>query len=268
MQTTIAADGTEIAYERRGDGPPLLLLHGGGTHRFWEPIVPRFTDDYTVVTPDRRGRGDSGDGEEYSLKREIEDVLAVIDAVDDEPALYGHSFGGLQAIEAARRTDVAAVVAYEPAVIVGEYREQADLADVMEARLEDGDPAGAMKAHLREVLHGGEISDDAFEAWLTEWPAWPDAAAHAENAYRMDRAIERYDLPETLDVDAPVLLLTGTDGPSHLRESVRAVDDALPASRIVEFDGASHLGPVAAADRTTEAVRAFLADEIAVDRTV
>jgi len=273
MQTVTAADGTEIAYEIHGtdsadsadvvDGgkPPLVLLHGGGTRRYWDPVVPQFADDYTVVVPDRRGRGDSDDHEEYSLGKEVEDTVAVVEAVDGEPVLYGHSFGGLRAIETAREVSVAAVVAYEPAVLVGDYREESNLADRMAAKLDAGDSEGAMRLHLREVLHGGDIGDEAFEAWLDEWPAWPEYAGFIESTLRMDRVIEEYRLPTTLDVDAPALLLTGSEGPSHLRDSVRAVDEALPDSRLVEFDGVGHDGPTAAADRVTSTVREFLAEQ-------
>lgn len=263
METVTSADGTEIAYETRDEsgGPPLVLLHGGGTRRYWDPVVPRLAEAYTLCVPDRRGRGDSDDGEAYSLRKEVEDTLAVIDTVEGEPALYGHSFGGLQAIEAAREADVSAVVAYEPAILVGDYREVADLADRMEARLAAGDRRGAMKLHLREVLHD-DVSDAAFEAWLDEWPGWPDCVDHVELDLRMDRAVERYRLPERLDVGAPALLLTGSEGPGHLRDSVRATRDAIPDSRLVEFDGVGHNGPVAAADRVTADVQTFLGDRV------
>jgi pimeloyl-ACP methyl ester carboxylesterase len=105
MQTVTSTDGTEIAYETRGEGPPLVLLHGDMTHQFWDPVVPRFAEDYTVVTPDRRGRGESGDHEEHSLDREVADARAVAEAARAEsasgadPVAFGHSFGGLQAIE-------------------------------------------------------------------------------------------------------------------------------------------------------------------------
>lgn len=256
MQTVTSADGTSIAYERHGDGPPLVLLHGGGTRQFWQPLLPGLVDDYTVITPDRRGCGDSGDSDAYSIQREVEDLRAVIATLDDEPALFGHSFGGLQAIETARVESVAAVVAYEPAYLVGDYRDQADLASQMQAKLEAGDRRGAMKLHLREVLDGGQIED--FDRWLAEWPGWPDAVEHVENTVRMDRALERHQLAEDLTVDAPALLLTGTDGPAHLRDSIRAVHDTLSASRLVEFDGVSHLGPLEAPDRVTAELRSFL----------
>jgi len=264
MQTVTSADGTEIAYETHDEsgGPPLVLLHGGGTHRYWDPVVPALAEAYSLSVPARRGRGASGDDETYSLRKEVEDALAVIDVVDGDPALYGHSFGGLQAIEAARVADISAVVAYEPAILVGEYRETADLADRMEARLDAGDRREAMKLHLREVLHD-DVSDAEFEAWLDGWEGWPHCVEHVELDYRMDRAVERYDLPGTLDVGAPALLLTGSEGPSHLGDSVRAARDALVESRLVEFDGVGHNGPVTAAGRVTSTVREFLDERLA-----
>lgn len=260
MQTVTSADGTEIAYERHGSGPPLVLLHGDTTREFWEPIVPRFTDEYTVVVPDRRGRGDSGDRDEYSLDREVEDTRAVLEAVDGDPILFGHSFGGLQAIEAARVDPVAALVAYEPAILVGEYRDQADLADQMQAKLDEGRRREAMRLHVAEVLFGGDVEADELDRWLEEWPLWPEYVRFAENSIRQNRAIEAYSLPDALDVDAPTLLLTGTEGPSHLRDSVRAVDEALADSRLVEFEGVSHAGPAEASERVAAAVREFLAE--------
>lgn len=274
MQTVTSPDETSIAYEQHGDGSPLILLHGGGTRHYWKPIVPRFAHDYTVVVPDRRGRGDSGDATQrdsaslgsqsqqstgYCLEREIEDVHAIIDAVDGDPILFGHSFGGLQAIEAARTAPVEKFVAYEPAVLTGGYRNQANLVAWMQSQLDDGRRRDAMKLHLREVIHGGKREN--LDQWLEEWPAWPACVEHVENTVRMDRAVERYHLSTTLDVDSPALMLTGTDGPAHLRDSVRAVNEALPNSRLVEFEEVSHFGPTAAPDRVTAAVRDFIDTE-------
>lgn len=263
MQTVTAPDGTRTEYETHGNGPPLVLLYGGGGRRFWDPIVPSFSEDYTVVVPDRRVHDADASTDRY-IQREVSDVEALIDAIDGDPILFGHSFGGLRAIETARTTPVEAVVAYEPAVLVGEYRERADLTERMQARLDEGDRRGAMRCHLRTVLHGDEIGDDRFEQWLDAWPAWPEYARFAENALRMDRAIEAYELPETLDVGAPALLLTGSEGPQHLRDSVRAVNDAIPNSRLVEFEGLGHNGPASEPAQVVETVRSFIED--ATDR--
>lgn len=258
MQTVTAPDGTSIAYETHGAGQPIVLVHGGSKPQYWAPVVPRLAEDFTVVVPRRRGHGESGDGDDYSLQREAEDVRAVVEAVDGDPILFGHSFGGLVAIEAARAARIETLVAYEPGVLVGEYRERADLAAKMQARLDDGEPVEATKVYVREVIHGGEIDD--LDAWLAEWPPWPGLADLAENLTRMNRAIEGYRLPDRLDVAAPTLLLTGTEGPPHLCESVRVVHEALPDSRLVEFDGVSHSGPVEAPERVLGELRRFVDD--------
>ena len=258
MQTVTSTDDTSIAYERHGEGPPLVLLHGGSSPQYWRPIVPRFAEDFTVIVPHRRGHEPSGDGDEYSLEQEAKDIRAVVKTVDGDVTLFGHSFGGLLALETARITPVERVVAYEPAILVGEYRERADLAAQMQRRLDEAGPREATKLYVREVIHGGEADD--LDAWLDEWEPWPELAGLAENITRMNRAIEAYELPETLDVDAPTLLLTGTEGPPHLREGVRATRDALADCQFVEYEGVSHSGPVEAPERITAEVRSFLAE--------
>ncbi len=81
METTTSADGTVIAYERTGDGPPLVVTVGAFCDR--RTFVPpaALTSRFTVCTYDRRGRGDSGDTPPYSPDLEVADLAAVIEAV-------------------------------------------------------------------------------------------------------------------------------------------------------------------------------------------
>lgn len=118
METVSSADSTLIAYERTGDGPPLVLVHGGaaGSHLDWQPVLPQLAEHFTVYAVDRRGRGGSGDAGEYELEREFEDVAAVVDAVAEPVRLLGHSFGAICSLEATLHTDnVSKLVLYEPA---------------------------------------------------------------------------------------------------------------------------------------------------------
>jgi len=131
----------------------------------------------------------------------------------------------------------------------------------MQARIDDGDRREAMKFYVREVMHGGDIQD--LDSWLAEWPPWPDIVALTENIARINRAIEQYHLPDSLESDVPTLLLTGTEGPPHLRDGIRAVDDALPNSQLVEFEGVGHGGPTEAPDRVLAAIRAFIDETVA-----
>ena len=273
MPTATSHDGIDIEYERHGDGRPVVLLHGGMAPRdYWRPVLPHL-DDFAAVVPQRVGFGTcqadhESVGPDDVLDREVEYVRALVAAVSDEtgteaPILFGHSFGALTAIETARALAadgesgrIDGVVAYEPAILPEAFKEHADLADRMQARLDDGDREGAMKLYVEQVIHAGEVED--LDAWLAEWPVWPGCVELVEEVIRMNYAVERYDLPETLDVDLPALVLTGTEGPEFLRESARAVDDALPNSRLVDFEGVSHSGPAAAPERVTGELDAFV----------
>jgi pimeloyl-ACP methyl ester carboxylesterase len=261
MQTTTSADGTEVTYERHGDGRPLILLHGGMAPReYWNPVVPHF-EEFAAVVPQRPGFGTCLDdpaetSADEVLEREAAYVRALVDAVDGRPVLFGHSYGALTAITAATDADVEAVVAYEPAVLPEGFRAEADLADRMATLVERGDRREAVKRYVEQVLHPDGIDD--LDAWLAEWPVWPDCVDLAEEVVRMNRSVEGYRLPDRLDVAAPVLVLAGTDGPDFLRESARAVHEALPHSRLVEFDGVSHNGPAEAPELVAAAVDSFL----------
>lgn len=251
MQSVTAADGTEIAYERVGSGPPMILLHGGsGTRRFWDPLREHLAGQFTLVVPDRRGRGDSGDHSEYGLEREVADLRALADTVDAEPVVFGHSYGGLVALAAADTVRMDRLVLYEPALLVGDHRDK-DLADRMRDRLDAGERRAAMRLFLEEA---GGVSD--FEAL----PWWPESARiHlVETIVRENYEVESYEPADVPDVDVPTLLLTGEDGPRHLRDAVFALEDRLPESTVVELDGVGHVGVGSAPGRVADAVTAFV----------
>jgi pimeloyl-ACP methyl ester carboxylesterase len=94
-------DGTRIAYELTGRGPALMLLHGAGkTRRDWRKAgyIERLKDDFTVITVDIRGSGDSDSPIEigdYSIEKIYADLLAVADVCNvSHFAIWGYSFGG------------------------------------------------------------------------------------------------------------------------------------------------------------------------------
>jgi pimeloyl-ACP methyl ester carboxylesterase len=77
QHSVTSKDGTEIAYWTSGKGPPLVLVHGTpADHTRWRPLLPYLESHNTVHAMDRRGRGSSGDAEQYTLEREYEDVQA------------------------------------------------------------------------------------------------------------------------------------------------------------------------------------------------
>lgn len=94
-------DGTQIAYDCSGEGPAVILLHGGGGSRQeWQSAgyVQRLKDDFTVIALDLRGHGESGapsNPDDYVIDKMLQDILAVADACGAARfALWGMSFGG------------------------------------------------------------------------------------------------------------------------------------------------------------------------------
>lgn len=93
-----------IAYESRGEGEPLLLMHGLGYGRWgWEPVLDGFAEDLRVLYYDNRGIGDSDvPPGPYTARQLAEDAVAVLDAAGVERAsIVGTSLGGMAAQELA-----------------------------------------------------------------------------------------------------------------------------------------------------------------------
>ncbi|HET7608505.1 MAG TPA: alpha/beta fold hydrolase [Gammaproteobacteria bacterium] len=80
--TVPSADGTPIAFECAGAGPSLVIVHGGtGDRTRWTPLFPLLAAHFRVCAMDRRAHGASGDAPSYSLAKEVEDVVAVVEAL-------------------------------------------------------------------------------------------------------------------------------------------------------------------------------------------
>ena len=116
METVTSADGTTIAYDRLGSGHPLVLVGGALCDRqSLRPLADVLASDFEVVTYDRRGRGDSGDGTPYAVQREVDDIAALVTALGGTAAIYGHSSGaGLAAIAASTGLPFTHVMLHEP----------------------------------------------------------------------------------------------------------------------------------------------------------
>ena len=119
MNIIHSQDNTPIAYETAGSGPLLIIVTGAlNTHNFGVPgeMVPFLQNAFTILTYDRRGRGQSGDTPPYGIEKEIHDLAALIDCNGGKAFLYGHSAGASLALfTAAKYPDkVMKVAAYEP----------------------------------------------------------------------------------------------------------------------------------------------------------
>jgi pimeloyl-ACP methyl ester carboxylesterase len=247
MMTTVeaasSADGTRIAVERRGDGPPLILIGGAFNDRSTvAALAIMLAPDVTAVTYDRRGRGDSGDGDDYTLEREIEDLAAVIGHAGGSASLFGHSSGGALALEAAQRgLAVEKLAVYEPSYVIEGSRPRpgADIGDRLLALLGKGRRDEATVLFLRESVG---VPAEMVEG-MRNSPTWGWLTALAHTLpYDVAVCGPGCVLPadRLATITAPTLAIAGDQSPDWLRTATRAVADAIPGARHVTLEGQDH----------------------------
>src|SRR5689334_20154439 len=124
MQTVRSHDGTAIAFDKVGDGQPIIVVGGATSDRQAAlPLAALLAPDFTAIAYDRRGRGDSGDTAPYAVEREIEDIAALIDATGGSAFVLGHSSGAVLAIRAAAAgLNIKKLAVYEPPFILDDSR--------------------------------------------------------------------------------------------------------------------------------------------------
>lgn len=242
MDTVKSADGTIIAYDQVGDGPPLIVSVGAlCTRRTFVPpddLAARFT----VYTYDRRGRGDSGDTQPYAPEREYEDLAAVTSACAETPSVFGHSSGAAIALRAAARgVPMAALVAYEaPFANDDTPPTPADPAARIFALVAEGRRGEAVEFWLRDVVH----LPSEVVAGMKKMP-WFKGLEPLTPTLPYDIAVTGGGVPtaELAAITVPVLVLGGGNSPAWFRRSVAEQAAAIPAGRLQMIDGYDHNAP-------------------------
>jgi len=242
VETVTSADGTVIAYDRAGDGPVLIVSVGAFCTRHTFAAPRDLTQQFTVVTYDRRGRGDSGDTEPFAPEREYDDLAAVAAAGTGPPFVFGHSSGAAIALRAAAAgLPLAGIVAYEAPFASDD------------APLPQADPAD----RIRQLVSSGR-NREAVIFWMTDVVRLPEQALAQLDGASWVTALEPlartlpYDLAVTAGgvpaaelgkIIAPVLILGGSNSPAWFRRSVTEQAAATPGAQLKMLDGYDHNAP-------------------------
>src|SRR6185436_5150659 len=157
VDKVISKDGTPIAVDRLGSGPALILVDGAMCSRGFGPMLPlakALASQFTVYHYDRRGRGDSGDGNAFDVQREIEDLDAVLQFAGGSAMVFGLSSGAALAGEAVRQLrGIRRLALYEAPYVIDDTREPLPPTFIaeMKALVASGDRSGAVKKFMRYV---------------------------------------------------------------------------------------------------------------------
>ena len=235
-----SADGTRIAVECAGTGPTLLFVHGGvGDRQRWTPMFSQLASRFRTCAMDRRGRGESGDGPEYSLTREAEDVAAVANASRAPVYVFGHSFGAVVALEAAFLTDrIARLMLYEPP-LHEPVEANLEMAARLEGMVEAGELERALITFQRDIVQ--QPAEELVR--MQSRPSWAAMVASMRAQPRQMRALAAspFQPDKMRALTVPTLLLLGEDTISPFaRQSIAALRQTLPSATLVLLEGQGH----------------------------
>lgn len=261
MEHVTSRDGTIIGYQKKGSGPPLLLVHGTtADHRRWSAVSPKFEQHFTVYTMDRRGRGGSTDAPEYEILREAEDVSAVVEAIGEPVSILGHSYGAVCSLEATLLTDkIRRMILYEPPVPTGLPMYPPGVPDRMQALIDNDELEAALEVFMREVVRMPEHELESYRQ-LPMWKGRIELAPTIPREMAIDQTYS-FDPDKFANLRLPVLLLLGGDSPPLFQKATEAVDSALLNSTVNILPGQQHIAMDTDPDLFVSEVLRFLLEQ-------
>jgi pimeloyl-ACP methyl ester carboxylesterase len=246
-------DGTAIAFERFGDGPPLILAVGAFNDRSTgTPLATFLASRFSVMTYDRRGRGESGDTAPYAIEREVEDLAALIAEVGGSASVFGYSSGACLALQAAARgLSISKLALYEaPYLADGDQaraQAQRDHAARLAELIADGRRGDAVEYFQMNVVG---IPENVV-AQLRHAPFRLALEAMAHTLVYEVRLLGDFSIPSDLAarVTVPTFVISG-DAVPFMSMTAHALAGALPNGQARVLQGQTHdidpsiLGPV------------------------
>ena len=244
-----SADGTRIAFDVTGSGPALVVVEGAMCQRSMgvgKTLKDSLADRFAVHCYDRRGRGESGPGASpYEVQREVEDLVAVLEAAGGSPFVLGASSGAALALEAARQgAPISRLAVYEAPFIVDATHapNDPDLGERTRALVEAGRRGEAVKLFMH-VVGAPRIMVSV----MPLFPVWKQITGIAHTLPH-DYAIvlpfqQGRPLPEGhyAGVAPETVVIAGGKSPAYMRNAQAAIADQLPHGRLVTLPGQTHM---------------------------
>ena len=241
MSRVVSRDGTKIAYDKQGSGPALILVLGALNKRgSGKKLARALSDRFTVISYDRRGRGDSGDTKPYAVDKEIDDLEALIDELGGSARLYGHSSGGVLALLSAQRLGkkIAGLALYEiPYDRDPAAQKASDTYRKKVRQLLAEDRRGeAVALFVKSV----GVTDKQIEA-MQRLPLWKSLMAMAPTLeYDTVEIMEQYPTIDPQTIETPTLVMYGAASPAFMADTAEKLSQAMPNATLRPLEGQTH----------------------------
>ncbi|MFC7096760.1 alpha/beta fold hydrolase [Halobaculum marinum] len=247
---TVETNDIETYYERRGDGPPVVFVHGALVdHTQWAPQLDALADEYTVVAYDVRGHGRTGGSarESYSIDLFADDLAALVEALDlDRPVVCGLSMGGSIAMTyAARHPDrlsgliLADTFGPVPLTVGDLLQRQLLRLTIPPARLVGFERVERAMVWLQERLSGERVGGDydRIEAIRARGPRMP--SGEFEKVVRALASFHRTSVDYGA-ITVPTLAVYGEQETALIRRQMRSIASLIPHTRLLVVPHAGH----------------------------
>lgn len=255
-------DGTRIAYATIGVGPPIVLVDGAACMRAFGPNVElarALASRFTVLTYDRRGRGESADTPPYSVARELEDLAAVIAVLAPDarahdaatlslPLVFGTSSGAVLAARAAASgVPMRTLVLHEPPLRLegAPLPSPADYRERVQALVASGRPSQALTLFFRavgiprSVVWRLRLQRTVWRRLVAAAPSLAyDFAVLGDSQLGHDMPAELATVFESIRV--PTTILAGTASPAWMQDAAARVGRVIASASVVALDGQRH----------------------------
>jgi pimeloyl-ACP methyl ester carboxylesterase len=260
----LTVPGSSIYYEAAGEGPPVILLHGGNLdRRMWDAEFEFLRQSYRTIRYDGRGYGRSGRVDTTFAAHD--DLLALMDSLAlPRATLIGLSLGGRIAIDfaLAHPERVDRLVLAGPGISGGKWAEDGDTVWLKAARraVADKDSMGLAlawleSAYIRTALRDSAMANRVRQIAVENASFWMDLI-------RMNDPEKEAEPPAAgrlSELRAPVLLLVGEEDTPFIQDVARAIATQAPNVRRIDFPGVGHMVNLEAPERFRTAVLEFLA---------
>lgn len=249
---TLEINGIRLAYDRRGKGKPLVLLHGYPLdHHLWDEVVPLLEDQFDIILPDLRGFGRSSTLDSFYTMEDIaSDIVGLLDSLGiQKAAIVGHSMGGYVALAFARlypgRVTGLGLVSSQ---LLGDTPARRDDRFKTAAEVADKGTASVVETMTPKFTSDPRLQEFARNSMERQQPAAYIGALKAMGE-RMDST------PLLASINYPVVIVHGDADNLIPIDRAREVKAALPSAYLVEIGGAGHMPMMEAKEKTAEALR-------------
>jgi pimeloyl-ACP methyl ester carboxylesterase len=253
-----SADGTRIAFDRLGQGPPVVVVGGMFCVRqTTQALAEQLAQGFTVINYDRRGRGESGDTAPYAVERELEDLGALVAEAGGAASVYGHSSGAGLALQGpASGLPVTRLVLHEPPYGPDDQesvRGARELAEQIRAAVEEDRRSDAITLFMADTgmppeMIEGMSRDPQMLAVAPTMPYDHEVMGEFERGGTIPE-----DLVEAIGI--PTLVIAGGASPAFFRDTAIRIAELLPNGQHVVLEGHDHGAP---ADAVAPVVAEFL----------